>query len=84
VADKTEVERTRAMTADGRRVGRLHGKRHAEVLANGEARRALSRAISAEGVIRRDAWGSGYVEGLRDALSEPDDKASLGRLEWAD
>lgn len=35
------AERERTMAADGRRVGRLHGKRHAELLTNGEARQAL-------------------------------------------
>jgi len=84
VGDNTEVERDRTMAVDGRRVGRLHGKRHAELLTNGAARQALKRAIEAEGATYRDVWGNGYVEGLHDALSELEGKGNLAGLDWDD
>jgi hypothetical protein len=75
------MDRAEAMAADGRRVGRLHGKRYVELLANGEARKALKRAIEAEKTPCHDAWGNGYVEGLRDALREFDARSNLGLLD---
>jgi hypothetical protein len=84
VADKTEVERNRAMAVDGRRVGRIHGKRHIELLVHDEARQALWQAITAEQAGCHDAWGTGYVEGLRDTLREQEGKRSLARLDWDD
>jgi hypothetical protein len=78
------AERDRPMAADGRRVGRLHGKRYAELLTNGEARQALRKAIEVEGTGCRDAWGNGFVKGLHDALSELEGKGNLARLDWDD
>ena len=75
------TERDRAMAADGRRVGRLHGKRYAELLTDGEARKALQTAINAGEVECHDPWGNGYVEGLRDALREFEGRRNLGRLD---
>jgi hypothetical protein len=75
-----EAGRDRAMAADGRHVGRLHGKRYVELLTNGAAREALHRAISVEKVGCQDTWGNGYVEGLRDTLRELEGKSNLSRL----
>lgn len=73
-------DRVRAMADDGRRVGRLHGKRYVELLANSEAMAALKRVIAAE-VTTHDAWGTGYVTGLRDALRELEGRENLSLLE---
>jgi hypothetical protein len=75
------MERDSAMAADGRRVGRLHGKRYAELLTDSETRKALRKAINAEGTDCHDAWGNGYVDGLRDALREFEARQNLGLLD---
>ena len=75
------TERDHAMAADGRRVGRLHGKRYAELLSDEETREGLWRAIKAEGIDCHDVWGNGYVEGLRDALREFEGRQHLSRLD---
>jgi hypothetical protein len=75
-------DRAEAMAADGRRVGRVHGKRYVEALAVPGALEALKRAIEAEGTSScPDAWGDGYVEGLRDTLAELEGRSSLSRLD---
>jgi hypothetical protein len=66
------------MAAHGRRVGYDQGKR----LAKAEGRRALLRAIEAEGkTVPPDVWCSGYVEGLHDALREFDARSNLSLLD---
>jgi hypothetical protein len=75
------MERDRAMAADGRRVGRLHGKRYAALLTDSEVQEALRRAIDAEGTACNDAWGNGFVEGLRDTLREFEGRQNLSRLD---
>lgn len=74
------MDRAKAMAADGRRVGRLQAKRYVELLADAEARAALVRAIKAEPTPCRDAWGNGFVDGLRDGLREFDARSNLGLL----
>jgi hypothetical protein len=75
------MERARAMTAHGRRVGHDAGKRLVKADRPTEGRLALLLAIEVEeSASPRDAWCAGYVEGLHDALREHEGKSSLSRL----
>jgi hypothetical protein len=70
------------MAAHGRRVAYDHGKRLVEAHSPTEGRLALKLAIEVEeATVCRDAWCSGYVEGLRDALREFEGRWNLSRLD---
>ena len=71
---------TEEMAAHGRRVGREQGKRLAKAHHGGLV--ALRVAIEVEDqAVCRDAWCSGYVEGLHDALREAEGRQNLRRLD---
>jgi hypothetical protein len=76
------MERARAMALHGRRVGHEQGKRLVEAHRPAEGRLALLLAIEVEEATTcRDAWGDGYIEGLRDALREFEGRSNLSRLD---
>lgn len=75
-------DRAEAMAAHGRRVGYDQGKRLLKDHGPAEGLLALRFAIEAEEKTQpHDAWGSGYIEGLRDARRESEAKSCLRRLE---